>query len=335
MRPRGVLSSPRSLRYRPRVLPRLLAAMRLRPPLLRHPIRGDFPYLPVTLPIRGRRHVPAGPPAGPWAAPVLAPPADPWAAPVPAAPPADSWAAPVPAGPPGAPWAGPSPLPPPPPAPAWLPPPAFPLAPDAYPVNISYERRATFNRLWGIPILGVLIRSILVIPHILVLSLVAIVVTIQLLLTWIPVLLLGRFPGWGYRWVGGYLGWAARVGAYVSLLTPTYPPFSLSGDDHPIRVRYDEGVRIFRLWGLPVVGTLFRAVLLIPHFIALWFVGLLAAVLVIFSWVPVLFMGRQADVIYSVVGGATRWWLRVAAYLFKMVDRYPPFSLGEDDPALY
>ena len=70
------------------------------------------------------------------------------------------------------------------------------------------------------------------------------------------------------------------------------------------------------------------------HFIVLWFVGLLAAVLLLVTWVPVLFLGRQADVIYTVVGGANRWWLRAPAYLFKMVDRYPPFSLGEDDPAL-
>ena len=221
-----------------------------------------------------------------------------------------------------------------PPPPAWLPPPAFPLAPDAYPVNISYDRRARFNRLWGIPLIGVLVRAIFVIPHIIVLWLIAIVVAIQLLFTWIPILFLGRFPGWGYRWVGGYLGYAARVGAYVSLLTPTYPPFSLSGEEHPVRVRYDEGVRIFRLWGIPILGTLFRAILLIPHFIVLWLVGWLAAILLLVSWVPVLFLGRQADVIYSVVGGVTRWWLRVSAYLFKMVDRYPPFSLGEDDPAL-
>jgi len=236
--------------------------------------------------------------------------------------------------PPAAPWAGPSPLPPPPPPPVWQPPPAFPLAPDAYPVNISYDRQARFDRLWGIPIVGVAIRSILVIPHLILLALVTILVSIQLLLTWIPVLLLGRFPGWGYRWVGGYLGWAARVGAYVSLLSPEYPPFSLSGEGYPVRVRYDEGVRIFRLWGIPILGTALRAILLIPHFIILWFVGLLSALLLLFTWVPVLFMGRQSDLIYSIVGGTTRWWLRVAAYLFKMVDRYPPFSFGEDDPAL-
>ena len=53
-----------------------------------------------------------------------------------------------------------------------------------------------------------------------------------------------------------------------------------------------------------------------------------------FTWVPVLFLGRQGDIFYNMVGGVTRYWLRIYAYLFKMVDRYPPFSLGEDDPAL-
>jgi hypothetical protein len=45
-------------------------------------------------------------------------------------------------------------------------------------------------------------------------------------------------------------------------------------------------------------------------------------------------MGRQADLIYTIVGGFYRWQLRTMAYLFMMVDRYPPFSLGEDDPRL-
>ena len=227
-----------------------------------YPPPGGVPpgsYPPGTYPPPGGYPAPGTyppPPSGPWGpadgswAP---PPSDPWGPPPGAQPP-----------PPTAPWAGPSPLPPPPPAPVWQPPPAFPLAPDAYPVNISYDRSARINRLWGIPIVGVLIRAILVIPHIVVLWLVAIVVAIQLLLTWIPILLLGRFPGWGYRWVGGYLGYAARVGAYVSLLSPEYPPFSLAGEMYPVRVRYDEGVRIFRLWGIPIIGTVLRAIILDP-----------------------------------------------------------------------
>ena len=57
----------------------------------------------------------------------------------------------------------------------WQPPPAYPLAPDAYPVNISYDREARINRLWGIPLIGQFVRWIMLIPHFLVLLLVAIV----------------------------------------------------------------------------------------------------------------------------------------------------------------
>lgn len=224
--------------------------------------------------------------------------------------------------------------PPPPPASMWQPPPAYPLAPDAYPVNVSFDRLARINRFWGIPILGTFIRIILLIPHYIMLALVSIVVAVLLLFTWIPVLLLGRFPGWGYRWIGGWLSWSVRVGAYAGLLTPTYPPFSRSGEDHPISIRFDEGVRINRLWGIPFLGIAVRAILLIPHFFVLWLLGIVVGILSIFAWVPVLIFGRQADLVYTVIGGFTRWSFRVTAYLLLMVDRYPPFSLGEDDPRL-
>jgi len=147
-------------------------------------------------------------------------------------------------------------------------------------------------------------------------------------------LLLGRFPGWGYRWIGGLMGWTTRVQAYYQLLTPTYPPFSLSGEEHPVSVRFDEGVRINRLWGIPLVGMMVRWILLIPHLIVIWLLAIVVVFLLWFTWVPVLFMGRQSDLIYTVVGGFNRWVFRVMAYGYLMVDRYPPFSLGEDDPRL-
>jgi hypothetical protein len=216
----------------------------------------------------------------------------------------------------------------------WQPPPAYPLAPDAYPVNVSYDRSARFGRLWGIPLLGWWVRAILLIPHFVLLWLIGIVAAFMMLVTWIPVLLLGRFPGWGYRWIGGLLGWGLRVQAYLTLLSSTYPPFSLSGEGHPVSVRYDEGVRINRLWGIPILGLVVRGIILIPHWIVLWVLAILAFILLWFTWVPVLFLGRQADVIYTIVGGYNRWSLRVMAYFLLMVDRYPPFSLGEDDPRL-
>ncbi|MFV2062414.1 MAG: DUF4389 domain-containing protein [Chloroflexota bacterium] len=216
----------------------------------------------------------------------------------------------------------------------WQPPPAYPLAPDAYPVNVSFDRAATINRLWGIPFIGAFLRWVLLIPHFFVLVLVSLVAALLLLFSWIPVLILGRFPGWGYRWVGGLMGWSTRIWAYQQLLTPAYPPFSLSAEDYPVNVRFDEGVRINRLWGIPILGWVVRGILLIPHYIVLSLIAVLVGILLIFTWVPVLILGRQADLIYTVVGGFMRWGFRVIAYQLLMVDRYPPFSLGEDDPHL-
>jgi hypothetical protein len=216
----------------------------------------------------------------------------------------------------------------------WQPPPAYPLAPDAYPVNVSYDRAALINRLWGVLWIGQFVRWILLIPHYIVMFLIAIVVAIQLLVTWIPVLILGRFPSWGYRWVGGLMAYYERVTAYAMLMTSTYPPFALETDDYPIMVRYDEGVRINRAWGIPIIGYIVRFIVLIPHFIVLWLLSILVWFLAWVVWIPVLLLGRQADLIYTILGGYYRWSLRVAAYMFLMVDKYPPFSLGEDDPRL-
>ena len=99
-------------------------------------------------------------------------------------------------------------------------------------------------------------------------------------------------------------------------------------------MRYDEGVRINRLWGIPFIGYFVRWLILIPHFILLALLGILAWFLMLVVWVPVLILGRQADLIYTIIGGFYRWQLRVSAYALLMVDKYPPFSLGEDDPRL-
>ena len=44
--------------------------------------------------------------------------------------------------------------------PVWQPPPAFPLAPDAFPVNVSYDRQARISRFWGILWIGQLVRGL-------------------------------------------------------------------------------------------------------------------------------------------------------------------------------
>ncbi len=195
-----------------------------------------------------------------------------------------------------------------------------------YPVRVSVAPDEGQNRLWGIPILGIIVRSIMVIPQAIILLVVGFVVWVLTLVSWIPVLLNGRMAGWYYEIAGGYLRLSSRMSLYVALVTGRYPPFGLTGD-HSVNVEFDPSEEQNRLWGIPIVGLVVRWILLIPHFIVLWFFAIGVAFITLFSWVPILLNGRQADSVVRILGGFYRWTLRVGAYALLLTGRYPPFSM--------
>lgn len=203
-----------------------------------------------------------------------------------------------------------------------------PLGGPNYPVDVTFPRDMGQSRLWGIPLVGLLIRSFLVIPQVIVLIVLAFVMSFVLLINWIPVLIIGRQAGFAYSIIGGYLRLSTRVAGYVLLLTGRYPPFG-PGGEHPIEVRFDQTERQHRLWGIPLVGLWIRWLLLIPHWIVLALIGIVVAFLILVSWVPVLINGRQAGAIVQWVGGFYRWVIRVSSYALLLTGRYPPFRLED------
>jgi len=198
----------------------------------------------------------------------------------------------------------------------------------AEPVRVIVPADEGQNRLWGIPLLGVWVRALLVIPQAIILFFAAIASAFVILVSWIPILLNGRMASWGYAISGGYLRLAARSAMWVILITGRYPPFGLSGD-HPVDVVFDETEDQNRLWGIPFIGIWVRVILLIPHFIALWLLGIVMAFLFLVLWIPVLLNGRQNDSIVNFVGGYYRWAIRVSSYALLLTGKYPPFTLGE------
>jgi hypothetical protein len=77
---------------------------------------------------------------------------------------------------------------------------------------------------------------------------------------------------------------------------------------------------------LPLVKWL----LAIPHFIALFAIGIGAFFVVIYAWFAVLFTGRWPRGAFEYMVGTLRWSYRVIAYYHLMVDPYPPFSMADD-----
>jgi hypothetical protein len=200
-------------------------------------------------------------------------------------------------------------------------------APSGEPVDITYTYGEPINRLWGIPFLGFVVRALVLIPHFIVLWFYGILVGLTVLVSWVPVLLYGRQAELVTTIIGGYLRWTIRVGSYLLLIAAPYPPFSTTAHSS-VNVRIDGNQPINRLWGIPFLGIWVRIILCIPHYIALFFVGIVVAILSYVSWLPVLAMGRQASPVIDIIGGYWRWSTRVGAYVLLLTDRYPPFRLA-------
>ncbi|QEC48176.1 DUF4389 domain-containing protein [Baekduia soli] len=72
--------------------------------------------------------------------------------------------------------------------------------------------------------------------------------------------------------------------------------------------------------------TFFRALLAIPHYIALWLWGMVAALAVVVAWFALLFTGRWPQGLYDFVAGFLRYSTAVSGYVALLTDEYPPFS---------
>jgi hypothetical protein len=70
-------------------------------------------------------------------------------------------------------------------------------------------------------------RIILVIPHVIVLVLLAVAAVVAWVIALFAVLFTGRWPEAMRTFVVGVMRWGTRVYAYLLLLTDQYPPFSL------------------------------------------------------------------------------------------------------------
>ena len=201
---------------------------------------------------------------------------------------------------------------------------------QAYDVQVEFTVPEWHNRFWAIPILGIVVKLILLIPHMLILSY---VVSLLVLVTWIPVLFGGRYPSWGYELIGGYLRWYTNANAYISGLTDRYPPFRFgkaAGDEEPYEVDVDFNVpeEHNRFWAIPIIGMLVKLIILIPHLILLYVITIVAAVLGLVTWIPVLLNGHFPSWGYEIIGGYFRYYTRVSAYMYGLTDQYPPFRLG-------
>jgi Domain of unknown function (DUF4389) len=131
-----------------------------------------------------------------------------------------------------------------------------------------------------------------------------------------------KYPRWWFDWNLELTRFSSRVALYGALLDDRYP----STDERQsllLEIAYPDARTDLNRW-LPLVKWL----LAIPHYIALFFLGIAALVCVVIAWFAILFTGRYPRGLFDFVVGVGRWSVRVSAYAALLAtDRYPPFSL--------
>ena len=127
-------------------------------------------------------------------------------------------------------------------------------AASTYPITVTLPEEREVNRWWGLLWFGMMVRSILAIPHMIVLFVLGLLVGLGLNIVWIPILINGKVPALWCKIVKEVIARGTRVSAYVFLFPGAYPALGW-GEAGPVAVAIDEGGRsINRLWGIPLLG---------------------------------------------------------------------------------
>ena len=130
------------------------------------------------------------------------------------------------------------------------------------------------------------------------------------------------YPRWWFDFARELTRFSYRVGAYFFLLTDQYPSTVDQQSVH-LEIEYPDAKNDLNRW-MPLVKWL----LVIPHFFALFFLGIAAVLATIYAWFVILGSGQYPKSVFDFIVGVLRWGLRVNAYAFLLVtDQYPPFSL--------
>jgi hypothetical protein len=190
----------------------------------------------------------------------------------------------------------------------------------AYPVDLEVDGAAPQSRL------TVFFRILLVIPHAIIVGLLGIVAAVIWFISWFAIAFTGSYPAGMLNFTVNFLHWSARMQGYMWLLTDKYPPFAMGPDSsYPVRLSMEGQVenrnRLTTFWPI-------RMILAIPHLIIIQVLTYVAYVVGFIAWLIALFTGSVPEGLHNFLAGYLRWYVRAYAYLFNVIDPYPPFSMG-------
>ena len=215
-----------------------------------------------------------------------------------------------------------------------------------YGVRMTARREPELSRwLW-------IVKTILLIPHYIILAFLWLAVLVLTFIGYFVVLFAGKFPKSFHTFNVGVLRWGWRVGYYGHGVfgTDKYPPFALRDiPEYPARLEidYPESIPRWRFFSwilaiphLLIVGAFTGPAVLTSTYytrdggVQVTGIGLMT-VLALSAVIWLLVTKKYPKGLYDFLLGINRWILRTCSYVGLLSAGYPPFRLdmGDDDPS--
>jgi len=200
-------------------------------------------------------------------------------------------------------------------------------APAIYPADVAIQRPAESSRLWALLYVLFGIKAFALILHYIVAFIWGIGALVVFFVSQLVVLFTGTYPTGMHAFLTRFVRWSNQLSAWTWGLTDVYPPFTPSDEPYPMdtTIAYPDGSS--RLWAVLTI-ILVKFLVLVPHFVVLYVLGLVQAILVWIANLVILFTGSYSDGLFEFCVGVLRWQTRVTAFTLGLVDGYPPFSLS-------
>jgi Domain of unknown function (DUF4389) len=181
----------------------------------------------------------------------------------------------------------------------------------ADPIDLIVDDDQTRNRL------TVFFRLLLALPHLIWLTLWAIVAYLVAIVNWVATLVKGASPGALHRFLAAFVRYENHVYAYLFLIANPFPGFTGRVGSYPVEPRIEEPAPQNR-W-----KVFFRLILSIPAFLLASSYGGLLFVVAVLGWFAALATGRMPLGLRNAGALAIRYGAQGAGYELLLTERYP------------
>lgn len=197
----------------------------------------------------------------------------------------------------------------------------------SYPANITFKHQETSSRLWAFLTI-IHIKQIILIPHFFALFALNVIAAVLGLIGIFAVLFTGKYPQKFQEFIINTFHWQFRVFSYYFCLSDKYPPFALETSDYPTGISFPYQPESSRLWALLTIIPV-KMIILIPNFIVLLLLEIVAGFCMLFGILGTLFMGRYPESFERAIVRFFRYGFRLNIYLMCFTDKRPPISWSE------